>query len=101
MPSATLSTPPKYGKLRNHLAGLRPHGDLPLLDVYDPATGEVIARVPLSTAAEVEIAVEVAAAAFPEWSALPIKERVQVFYRYKALLELHIDELAALITEEN
>ncbi|MDQ6610974.1 MAG: CoA-acylating methylmalonate-semialdehyde dehydrogenase, partial [Gemmatimonadota bacterium] len=38
---------------------------------------------------------------FPGWSGTPIKERVQVFYRYKALLEKHIDELAALVTEEN
>ena len=37
----------------------------------------------------------------PAWSATPIKERVQVFYRYKTLLEKNIDELAALITEEN
>ena len=35
------------------------------------------------------------------WSATPIKERVQVFYRYRALLERHFDELAALITEEH
>src|SRR4030088_639704 len=41
------------------------------------------------------------AASFPAWSETSIKERVQVFYRYKALLEKNIDELAALITEEN
>src|ERR1043165_6504206 len=46
-------------------------------------------------------AVAQAEKAFPGWSALPIKERVQVFFRYKALLEKNIDELAALITEEN
>ena len=40
-------------------------------------------------------------AAQPAWAATPIKERVQVFYRYKALLEENIDELAALVTEEN
>ena len=101
MTPTTVSPPPKYGKLRNHIAGHRPYADLPLLDVHNPGTGDVIARVPLSTAAEVDVAVEAAGAAFPEWSGLPIKERVQVFYRYKALLEAHLDDLAALITEEN
>src|SRR5205085_9612632 len=61
----------------------------------------VISRVPLSAAKEVDAAVRCAKAAFPKWSATPIKERVQVFYRYKTLLEQHIDELAALVTEEN
>ena len=98
---ATLSAPPKYPDLRNHLAGTSVSADLPKLDVHDPSTGEVIARVPLSTRDEVDAAVDAARTAFPAWSALPIKERVQVFFRYKALLERDIDELAALITEEN
>jgi len=45
--------------------------------------------------------VQAAKKAFPSWSATPIKERVQVFFRYKALLEKHIEELSALVTEEN
>jgi malonate-semialdehyde dehydrogenase (acetylating)/methylmalonate-semialdehyde dehydrogenase len=45
--------------------------------------------------------VEAARKALPGWSATPIKERAQVFYRYKSLLEQHIDELAALVNEEN
>jgi malonate-semialdehyde dehydrogenase (acetylating)/methylmalonate-semialdehyde dehydrogenase len=45
--------------------------------------------------------VKAARNAFPAWSSTPIKERVQVFYKYKALLEKNIDELAALVTEEN
>ena len=73
----------------------------PRLDVHDPSTGETIARVPLSTAVEVDAAVAAARAAFPAWAATPIKERIQVFFRYKALLEKNIDELAALITREN
>ena len=97
MPVATL----KYPDLRNFIAGELADGDLAQLDVHDPSSGEVIARVPLSRAHEVDAAVKAARAAFPAWSATPIKERVQVFFRYKALLEKHIDELAALITEEN
>jgi malonate-semialdehyde dehydrogenase (acetylating)/methylmalonate-semialdehyde dehydrogenase len=85
----------------NYIGG-RPVGvDGPHADVHDPSTGEVIAQVPLSTRAEVDAAVSAARAAFPAWGGTPIKERVQVFFRYKALLEQHIDELAALITREN
>ena len=61
----------------------------------------VISRVPMSGHHEVDLAVQAARRAFPGWSGTPIKERVQVFYRYKSLLEKHIDELAALVTEEN
>ena len=69
--------------------------------MYNPSEGSVISRVPLSSHREVDRAVESARAAFAGWAGTPIKERVQVFYRYKALLERHIDELAALVTEEN
>jgi malonate-semialdehyde dehydrogenase (acetylating)/methylmalonate-semialdehyde dehydrogenase len=91
----------KYPAVRNYLNGAFVAAELPTLDVYDPSQGRVISRVPLSSPREVDTAVESARAAFPAWAATPIKERVQVFYRYKALLERHIDELAALITEEN
>src|SRR5690349_16967540 len=82
-------------------ADTRKQPDVPKLDVFDPSTGQVISRVPLSTMREVDEAVRVAREALPKWSAMPIKERVQVFYRYKTLLEQHIDELSALVTEEN
>ncbi|HEY5491806.1 MAG TPA: CoA-acylating methylmalonate-semialdehyde dehydrogenase [Gemmatimonadaceae bacterium] len=91
----------KYPNVRNYVAGAFVDSEVTLLDVHDPSSGDVIARVPLSTSREVDAAVRSARAAFPAWSATPIKERVQVFYRYKALLEANIDELAALITEEN
>ncbi|MGZ7041589.1 MAG: CoA-acylating methylmalonate-semialdehyde dehydrogenase [Thermoanaerobaculia bacterium] len=91
----------KYPEIRNYLGGSFVDAHLPLLDVYDPSLGSVISRVPLSGAEQVDAAVRHAAKAFPAWSHTPIKERVQVFYRYKALLEQHIDELAALVTEEN
>jgi len=93
----------KYAELQNYVAGgfVAPTKSRPSLDVYDPSSGDIISKVPLSEAADVDAAVHAARAAFPAWSAMPIKERVQVFYRYKALLEQHIDELAALVTEEN
>src|SRR5262252_3379485 len=93
----------KYAELQNYVGGgfVAPPKARPFLDVYNPSSGDVISKVPLSEAAEVSAAVDAARAALPGWSAMPIKERVQVFYRYKALLEQHIDELAALVTEEN
>ena len=91
----------KYPAVSNYLNGSFVADDLPALDVYNPSEGSVISRVPLSSHREVDRAVESARAAFPGWSGTPIKERVQVFYRYKALLERHLDELAALVTEEN
>jgi malonate-semialdehyde dehydrogenase (acetylating)/methylmalonate-semialdehyde dehydrogenase len=57
--------------------------------------------MPCATAAELDAAVAAAKAAFPRWSRTPIKERVQIFFRYKYLLEQHLDELAALVSEEN
>jgi malonate-semialdehyde dehydrogenase (acetylating) / methylmalonate-semialdehyde dehydrogenase len=91
----------KYPAVANYLNGSFVEDALPALDVYNPSEGSVISRVPLSTHREVDRAVESARAAFPGWSRTPIKERVQVFYRYKTLLEAHLDELAGLITEEN
>ena len=98
---ATQLTQLKYPEIRNYLGGSFVDAHLPWLDVYDPALGSVISRVPMSGAVQVDTAVQHAAKAFPAWSHTPIKERVQVFYRYKALLEQHIDELSALVTEEN
>ncbi len=71
------------------------------ISVENPSTGEVISRVPLSEAKDVDEAVKAAAHAFPLWSATPIKERVQVFFRYKNLLEQHTQELAELVHREN
>ncbi len=91
-----------YPDVRNYISGqFVPAGGVELLEVTNPADGSVISRVPLSRAGEVDRAAQAARAALPAWSATPIKERVQVFFRYKALLEKHIDELSALVTEEN
>ncbi|MEA2339063.1 MAG: malonate-semialdehyde dehydrogenase (acetylating) / methylmalonate-semialdehyde dehydrogenase, partial [Thermoanaerobaculia bacterium] len=92
----------RYPDIRNYIGGTFVEHDAGrYLDVFNPAEGSVISRVPLSASADVDRAVAAAKAAFPGWSATPIKERVQVFYRYKALLEQNIDELARLVTEEN
>src|SRR5438876_3111648 len=71
------------------------------VDVTNPATGELLARTPLSTAAEVDAAVQAAAEAFPAWRRTPPGERVQYLFKLKNLLEEHLDELSRLITTEN
>jgi malonate-semialdehyde dehydrogenase (acetylating)/methylmalonate-semialdehyde dehydrogenase len=91
----------KYPEVRNYVAGDFVKGEHEYLDVFNPSDGSVISRVPLSSRDDVDRAVKVAQAAFPAWSSLPIKERVQVFFRYRSLLERDIEELTALVTEEN
>ncbi|GAB4318791.1 MAG: CoA-acylating methylmalonate-semialdehyde dehydrogenase [Candidatus Sumerlaeia bacterium] len=71
------------------------------LPVTAPATGEVIARVPLSTPGELDEAVRSAAAAQKDWARTTVKDRVQVMFRLKALLEERTESLAALISREN
>ena len=91
----------KYPEVRNYVAGSFVKGEHEYLDVFNPSDGSVISKVPLSSRDDVDRAVAVAQAAFPAWSSLPIKERVQVFYKYRTLLERDIEELTALVTEEN
>jgi malonate-semialdehyde dehydrogenase (acetylating) / methylmalonate-semialdehyde dehydrogenase len=91
----------KYSAVRNFIGGRFTSDSTRFQDVFNPSDGTLLARVPVSAVEEVSRAVEAAQGAFPAWSRTPIKERAQVFYRYRALLEDHFDELAALITEEH
>src|ERR1700693_2661683 len=70
-------------------------------DVVNPATGELLASVPLADAAEVNMAVEAAARAFPEWRRTPPEDRIQPLFKLKMLLEEHIADIARIITQEN
>src|SRR5437588_5794015 len=67
----------------------------------NPATGEVLAQVPLSGPAEVAAAVSAASTAFPEWRRTPPEDRIQPLFKLKQLLEEHFDDLARVITREN
>ncbi len=89
-------------QLHNYVNGstVRAHA-LDALPVTNPSTGREIAAVPLSRAQDVDDAVHAAKKAFPGWSSMPIKERAQVFFRYKMLMEKHAQELASLVNEEN
>ena len=69
--------------------------------VHNPSTAEVIAETPLSTAADVETAVQAAQKAFATWSITPAPKRAAVLFRYRDLLEENFDALARLVTREN
>lgn len=91
----------KYPEVKNYVAGKFIPNGKKSLDVLSPLDGRVISTVPLSSVNDLDEAVKAAQKAFPIWSATPIKERVQVFYRYKTLLEKNLKELATLVHEEN
>lgn len=69
--------------------------------VINPANGRTLARVPMCTAAHVDAAVQAGARAFPSWRDTPVPQRVQVLFRFKALLEQHFEELARTVVLEN
>ena len=88
--------------LSNYINGAwRPSTSGQVLDVHNPATAEILARVPLSSPEEVDQAARAAATAFESWRRIPPVERVQYLFRLKDLLEEHIDELSRSITNEN
>jgi malonate-semialdehyde dehydrogenase (acetylating)/methylmalonate-semialdehyde dehydrogenase len=91
----------RYPDVGNLIGGERVEGKGSFLDVEAPADASLLSRVPLSTALELDQAVAAAGTAFSGWAAAPLKERVQVFFRYRTLLERHMDELAGLVTEEH
>ena len=71
------------------------------LDVISPIDGTKLSEVPMSNAPDLDKAIHHAKSAFATWSKIPIKERVQVFFRYKYLLEKNLKGLAQLCSEEN
>ncbi|HSH49703.1 MAG TPA: aldehyde dehydrogenase family protein, partial [Halomonas sp.] len=70
-------------------------------DVVNPATQEVVARVPFCTAEEVEQAIASAKQAFTTWRKVPLGRRMRIMLKLQALVREHTDELAALISEEH
>jgi malonate-semialdehyde dehydrogenase (acetylating)/methylmalonate-semialdehyde dehydrogenase len=76
-------------------------GEGDLHPVTNPATGEVIARVPFAADAEIDRAARAAHEAYLKWRDVPVVERVQVLYRYKDLLEKNLEGIARILTTEN
>lgn len=71
------------------------------MPVMNPSTGEVIAETPCCTQEEVDSAVAAAAHAYPLWRDTPIPTRIQLMFRFKQLLDAHLDELTLLLATEN
>ncbi len=92
----------KYPAVRNFIQGkFIDASDRETLNVISPLDGNYLSTVPMSISADLETAVASAQEAFKTWGKTPIKERVQVFFRFKALLEKNKKELASLVSEEN
>src|ERR1700733_6335719 len=70
-------------------------------EVFDPATGQVQAQVPLGGAPELKLAVQAALAAQPGWAATSAQRRSQVLFRFKTLIEQHLGRLAKLLSSEH
>jgi malonate-semialdehyde dehydrogenase (acetylating)/methylmalonate-semialdehyde dehydrogenase len=104
--TSTLTTPlptgQKLREVRHWINGQTSPGSSGRFgDVYNPATGELQAKVALATPGEVDAAVAAAAAAFPEWSAQPPLRRARVLFRFREIFERRLDEVAALLTSEH
>jgi malonate-semialdehyde dehydrogenase (acetylating) / methylmalonate-semialdehyde dehydrogenase len=88
--------------LYHFINGQRVEGDSGRFsEVINPATGKIVAKVPLASADETAKAIEAAAAAFPAWRDTPPLRRARVLFRFIELLHQHMDELATLISEEH
>jgi malonate-semialdehyde dehydrogenase (acetylating)/methylmalonate-semialdehyde dehydrogenase len=70
------------------------------MDIWNPSTGEKIAEAPYCTEREINMAIQSASDAFPAWSAIPALKRVQIFYRFRELLEKNMDELTHMVSRE-
>lgn len=70
------------------------------IDVTNPANGEVIAKTPVATDAEMEQAIATAKEAFETWKKVPVTERSRVMMRYQALLKDNIDDIAKILSQE-
>ncbi len=92
----------KYERVKNYYNGAfvesTSNSDL---EVVSPLDGNLLSTVPMSTIDELNAAVASAKKASESWGKTPIKERSQIFFRYRNLLEKNLDELTSLVSEEN
>jgi len=91
----------KYSIVENFIGGkFTPNGQ-EKMDVISPLDGSVLSTVPLSTDKDLKKAIKKAKDVYPAWSEMTMKDRVQILYKYRQLLEDNIEELAQLVHEEN
>jgi malonate-semialdehyde dehydrogenase (acetylating)/methylmalonate-semialdehyde dehydrogenase len=90
-----------FPEVKNYVNGAFEKNAQVTIDVLSPLDGKSISSVPMSTYSDLDKAVIAAKKAFPAWSTLTLKERVQVFFKYRQLLEKNRQELAELVHIEN
>ncbi len=91
----------KQPEVKNFINGKYERNGQKSMDVVSPLDGKIISTLPMSGYAELDLAVKAAQEAFVTWSAMTIKERAQIFFRYRNLLEKNMDELSKLCQLEN
>jgi len=91
----------KQPEVQNFINGVFVKNDQKTMDVISPIDGSVISTLPLSTYDDVDQAVKAAQKAYTIWSSKTLKERVQVFFTYRQLLEKNMDALTKLVQLEN
>ncbi|WP_299433403.1 CoA-acylating methylmalonate-semialdehyde dehydrogenase [uncultured Aquimarina sp.] len=96
-----METITKQPQVKNYIDGQFDRNGQNSMDIISPLDGTVISTLPLSTGQDVDKAVKAAKKAFPAWSSMTFKERVQIFFRYRSLLEKNMDELTNLVRIEN
>lgn len=90
-----------YPEVQNFIAGKFSGNGQERLPVKSPIDGRSLSSVPLSSASDLDAAVKAAQAVQEKWANTPIKERVQVFFKYRNLLERDREMLARMVHEEN
>lgn len=91
----------KQPEVRNFINGKYERNGQKSMDLVSPIDGKIISTLPMSGYDELDLAVKAAQSAFLTWSAMTIKERAQIFFRYRNLLEKNMDELSKLCQLEN
>ena len=91
----------KQPEVKNFINGKFERNGHVSMDVMSPIDGSIISTLPLSNYTDVDKAVKAAKKAFIDWSSRTLKERVQVFFNYRTLLEKNMDELTRLVQLEN
>lgn len=87
--------------LKNYINGQFVDADaLQIVDVCNPATGEPVSKVPYSSAADVDRAVQVAVAAYPSWSVTPVSRRTKPLFKLAAMMHEQEDELCRILVRE-
>jgi len=96
-----METISKQREVQNFIDGKFTKNGHKIMDVISPRDGSIISTLPLSTYDDVDMAVKAAGLAFKEWSSKTLKDRVQVFFNYRTLLEKNMEELTKLVQLES